>query len=288
VGRVPRRWLMKTEEQDPDRWVSHTATGQECWQIVSQWLWNLRLELGHQLDPDPVRTTEFAPAQVAQAAPFVEPARVSTPPPQVQYGSAQWARPSFTGGFPGSAFPPQADGTLRCPADHPLYPQERRPERDGSLRVVYAARIGHCRACALREQCQESATTLKARRVSAVYRPVSSSSSLSEASLPAAGEPFPPLGPHPVLWGDWQRRFHRRELVKLLAHQRVEVRVADASAPPQPSPDRPFSRAQRAHYRLSWTLRLARNAARHTSSSLSITLFGIPHAFADAIGLSRC
>src|SRR5260370_33270285 len=27
-------------ELDPDRWVSHTATGQECWQIVSQWLWN--------------------------------------------------------------------------------------------------------------------------------------------------------------------------------------------------------------------------------------------------------
>src|SRR6266700_1321489 len=85
---------------------------------------------------------------------------------------------------------------------------------------------------------------------------------------------------------DWQRRFHRRELVKLLAHQRVEVRVADASPPPQPSPDRPFSRAQRAHYRLSWTLRLARNAARPTSSSLSITLFGIPEAFADAIGLA--
>jgi hypothetical protein len=50
------------QEQDPDRWASHTARGQECWQIVSPWLWNLRLELGHQLQPDPVRTTEFAPA----------------------------------------------------------------------------------------------------------------------------------------------------------------------------------------------------------------------------------
>lgn len=26
------------QEQDPDRWVSHTALGQECWQIVSQWV----------------------------------------------------------------------------------------------------------------------------------------------------------------------------------------------------------------------------------------------------------
>src|SRR6476660_2210281 len=50
------------EEQDPDRWCSHTARGQECWQIISQWVWNLRLELGHHLKPEPVRTTEFAPA----------------------------------------------------------------------------------------------------------------------------------------------------------------------------------------------------------------------------------
>ncbi len=48
------------QEQDPDRWVSHTATGQEAWQLISQWVWNLRLELGHQLHPDPVRTTEFS------------------------------------------------------------------------------------------------------------------------------------------------------------------------------------------------------------------------------------
>ncbi len=29
-------------EQDPDRWCSHSAWGQECWQWVSQWVWNLR------------------------------------------------------------------------------------------------------------------------------------------------------------------------------------------------------------------------------------------------------
>ena len=50
------------QEIDPDRWCSHTAWGQECWQVVSQWVWNLRLELGHQLGADPLRTTEFAPA----------------------------------------------------------------------------------------------------------------------------------------------------------------------------------------------------------------------------------
>jgi hypothetical protein len=49
------------QEIDPDRWCSHSAWGQECWQVVSQWVWNLRLELGHQLEPTPIRTTEFAP-----------------------------------------------------------------------------------------------------------------------------------------------------------------------------------------------------------------------------------
>ena len=28
------------QEQDPDRWCSHASCGQECWQIVSQWVWN--------------------------------------------------------------------------------------------------------------------------------------------------------------------------------------------------------------------------------------------------------
>lgn len=109
-----------------------------------------------------------------------------------------------------------SSGTLRCPAERPLSAQERRPERDGSLRVLCAARIGHCRSCRLREQCQELATTLKARRVSAVYWPLSSPASISGESPPAPGEPSPPPASHRVLWGDWQRRFHRREVVKLL------------------------------------------------------------------------
>src|SRR3989454_4256697 len=50
------------QEQDPDRWCSHFPCGQQAWHIVSQWVWNLRLELGHQLEPTPMRTTEFAPA----------------------------------------------------------------------------------------------------------------------------------------------------------------------------------------------------------------------------------
>jgi hypothetical protein len=29
-------------EHDLDRWVSRSPCGQDCWQIISQWMWNLR------------------------------------------------------------------------------------------------------------------------------------------------------------------------------------------------------------------------------------------------------
>lgn len=270
-------------EQDIDRWCSHTAWGQEFWQILAQWVWNLRLELGHALYPTPMRMTEFALAKMEEAAPhpipqLPEPALVTDGPPQ-------WARPSYTKGFAGADFSLQPDGTLRCPAGSPLYPQERRPERNGSLRVLYAARIGHCRVCRLREQCQESATTRKARRVSVVYWPVSSSASISGESSLTPLTPSPPPASHPVLWGDWQRRFHRRELVKLLHHQRVDIQCVETSPPSQPPPVRLLSRAERAHYRLSWAERLARNARPKAAPGVSIKLFGIPDAFAASLGL---
>src|SRR6266699_4851377 len=42
-------------EQDSDRWYSHTPGGQEFGQILAQWVWNLRLELGQMLSPSPLR-----------------------------------------------------------------------------------------------------------------------------------------------------------------------------------------------------------------------------------------
>lgn len=262
------------QEQDPDRWCSHTACGQEFWQIFSQWVWNLRLELGHALHPTPMRTTEFAPAQ---AEPMAQPGGAAQA--DVSYRPPQWAD-SRMGCIAGTQFTPQPDGTLRCPAGFPLYPQERRPERDGSLRVLYAARIGHCRPCPLREECQGyGVATKKPRRVSAVLWPrgLATSSSAPPPPLPAA---------HPILWGDWERRSHWRELMKLLRSQCVDVRLAETSASAQSPPARHLSRAQRAHWRLSWAERLARNAASSASCSVSITLFGIPDAFAEVIGLS--
>ena len=177
-----------------------------------QWVWNWRLELGQHLSATQMRTTEFAPALEASSAPVSELTPVSEPTPAVVYGSPQWARRSFTGGFPGSAFALQPDGSLLCPANHPLYAQERRPEGDGSYRLLYAARIGDCRICELRAHCQESPSTLKPRRVSAVFWPVTATqASPLVQSLPEPSPTMPaPVPRFPVLWGDWPRCHLRR------------------------------------------------------------------------------
>ncbi len=136
-------------EQETDRWCSHTAWGQECWQIICQWIWNLRLEVGHHLQPDRVRTTEFASAHLAVQAPVAEAVSLLQ-----GYGPPEVASSWKAGRFTGRDFALQPDGTLCCPTGQKLSAHERRREADGSLRVVYAASIRSCRPCPLREQCQ--------------------------------------------------------------------------------------------------------------------------------------
>lgn len=274
-------------EQAADRWCSHTACGQEFWQIVNQWTWNLRLELGQQLSPTALRTTEFAPAASPTpipAAPAWAPARNSPSP--VEYGSPHWARRSFTGGFPGSAFLPQADGTLLCPAQHVLYPQERRAERDGSYRLLYAARIGDCRTCDLRAQCQESLSTLKPRRVSAVFWPRPSPSPLSSASLLNPPQPLLPLPILPVLWRDWPRCSIRRNWLKVLRSETVAISLDAPPTSPPETRETVLTRAERAHWRMTWQQRLARNARSSTASSIILLLHGLPALFAHDYGFA--
>jgi len=253
-------------EQDPDRWCSHCAWGQECWQVVSQWLWNLRLELGHQLEPTPLRTTEFAPA----LSPHSEQAATRPPssPPASGYGPPTAATSWKTGRFTAADFPLQPDGTLLCPAGKPLHPQERRREAEGSLRVLYAASIRDCRPCPLREQCQwNGSATAKPRQVSVLLHPLR-------------------LGSAPLLWQDWSRRAHRRACMQLVRHQRIEVNLSPPAAALSGTADVILSRAQRAHSRLSWEERLARNARPESAGRVTIRLFGIPEGFAISLGLA--
>ncbi len=219
-------------------------------------MWNLRLELGHHLAPQPLRTTEFAPA-------IGEPPAKSAP--EQGYGRPTLSAPWKADHLSGQDFALQPDGTVRCPADKVLLPQEHRRERAGSLRIVYEARIADCRACPLREQCQWHGQAARhPRRVSVLLHPLQ-------------------VGSHPLLWRDWPRRVHRRPVMQLLRHQRIEVRLE------APTTARPasviLSRAQRAHYRLADAERLARNARAPTAGQVWLTLFGVPEHFAAFLGL---
>ncbi len=250
-------------EQEPDRWCSHAACGQECWQIISQWVWNLRLELGHHLQPEPVRSTEFAPALTTSL-----PGAAHSSVPAQGYGPAAPGQSWKQGRFSGHDFARQPDGTLRCPAGARLSPTEQRREADGSLRVVYEARIRDCRPCHLRESCQWHGQAAKhPRRVSVLLHPLAIASA-------------------PLLWRDWSRRTQRRACLEMVRGQRVEVQVEPGGAPSPPAEAAPLSRPARAHWRLSWAQRLTRNARARAADPVTILLFGIPDAFARFLGLA--
>ncbi len=247
------------QEQDPDRWCSHAPAGQEAWQIVSQWVWNLRLELGHVLEPTPMRTTQFAPAVTESTA---------KPVPVQGYEKPAVALPWKAGRFSGQDFALQPDGGLCCPTGKTLRPTEQRREADGSLRVLYSARIRDCRDCPKRLQCQwHGQATTKPRRMSVLLHPLR-------------------VGPAPLLWRDWSRRAHRRACRQLVRHQRIEVSLLPPAAASPPTADVILSRAQRAHSRLSWAERFARNARPPTAGQVTIKLFGIPELFAVSLGLA--
>src|SRR5215831_7828387 len=61
-----------------------------------------------------------------------------------------------------------------------------------------------------------------------------------------------------------------------------------AGAPPAaaspPTADVILTRRQRAHTRLAWTERLARNASHDHGGRVTISLFGVPEGFATSLG----
>jgi hypothetical protein len=161
---------------------------------TSAWNWDINWNLSRCVPP------RRAPAF---------PAAKDQPAPTTGYAPAEVALPFKQGRFCGRDFVLQSDGSLRCPAGQALHATEERHEADGSLRLVYAARLTHCRTCQLRQQCQwRGSDTQKPRRVSVLLHPLQ-------------------VGSGPLLWHDWSRRQHRRACRELLRYQRVDIGMTE-------------------------------------------------------------
>jgi hypothetical protein len=138
-------------EGDPDRWCSYSPAGQELWQVIWQWVWNLRLALGRRLVGEPGRAIEWAPPQAA-STPAV---RRPCDPSAEEYSPWQWARAwgRATGCLGAEAFTLRADGQVQCPSGALLWPLETRQETAHTQRRIYGASAAECRRCALRTAC---------------------------------------------------------------------------------------------------------------------------------------
>ncbi len=76
---------------------------------------------------------------------------------------------------------------------------------------------------------------------------------------------------------------HRPACIQLLRHQQVMVQV-EAQQTTLAIRSTPLSRAERAHARLSWEKRLARNAHPPGKGQVTIKLCGVPDQFAGFLG----
>ena len=240
------------KEQEMDRWYSHTPCGQEFAQILAQWVWNLRGELGQQLSPSELRTRRFC-SRAGGRTSFNRSAETCG-----RTTSCGHVRSTAMGSLIIYAWVPwlrvyaatRRKSAMSC---KPSPVSARTASRAGWFRcsVLYAARIGHCRACPRRPQCQESSATIKPRQVSAVLWPLSSSHT---DSSPAPDPASAPRASAPVLWRDWPRCSIRRTWLKVVRSQTVCLEGFAPLSPPRGprTTEKILTRAERAHWRLRW------------------------------------
>ena len=84
---------------------------------------------------------------------------------------------------------------------------------------------------------------------------------------------------------DWHRRHQRLACIRL-HRQHLEVQMEPTLKRTAASSPLMISRAQRAHSRLSWDERLARNGRAAPDERITLTLFGIPDRLATFLGMA--
>ena len=272
-------------EQLADRWCSHHPAGQELWQVIHQWVWNLRIWQGKPEDAM-VKCTEFSPPRDESAEPPVSSVPPSPSPEQPTAGGAEkWEPPGEVarafgkgaGRFGGKDFSWKA-GKLYCPAGNVLRRKAQEMTSRG-VRLTYQASAGDCVRCPLREQCLGTGKGLDGRKVSVWKHP-------DPQRVPAESAPpiAPPVkrGRQPIIWTDVPAHEWRHTIHYDLRLQRVDL-VEVAKEQPQPLM---ITRAERAHRRQTWAQRERRNA-RRTRCPWEVHLHGIPPQICKWLDLNK-
>ncbi len=235
--------------------------------MVWQWVWNLRLALGHLLAQDSPRSIEWAPAASSASIEV----SVPTTGAEAEYGPLEWPQHEgrAKGGFKADAFTLREDGRLQCPAGKLLWHSETRQETLSTQRLIYVAADSDCAACSLRASyTRQSASGKRGRRVSARRRRLPSLTTLSSA-----------LGAEAIRWNDVAGRRLRRSWMRHWRSQAVTIVPLPLVAQPPPRPPR----AERAHRRLSWEERRQRNA-RGRIPAVQIAVAGVSPKVASVMG----
>jgi len=201
----------------------------------------------------------------------------------------EWAK--VRGRFTGQDFALQEDGTARCPGGKTLRLRERRTLATGDLRLLYMAKAADGQRCPLTPQCLGRGASGKyPRRVSVVRKLLGCQQHAPQGSGQASEQAPPSLGEQgqgALLWGDLSGRAIRRRFIALLRRQTVTITWVAPEAPPPAAAAAPrrWTRAERAHRRLSWVDRLTRNASARQTPAYAVTLFGIAPPLAVYLGL---
>lgn len=317
-GAFERTLGEEDRELPTDRWVTYQENGEELWQILCQWIWNLRLRRGAQAsNVAPDREVFDTVAEAIRGEPVTLPPgelvcfgdasdedsdRAPETPAEPPVSEAVAGEPSpppvgavVPAAFGTGAFRQRDAHTAICPAGVEMHAAERRYLAKG-YRIRYAAPPARCATCEWSEPCRGSDDpAARGRRVTMRDWPTSADPAESGPTTVMAAPVSTPVAPsveraeipswevrwEPTpLWHETLRAAAlRRYLPALLRGQRIHSECA-ALPPPPPEPPR---RSQRAKRRTRWLERWSRNLL--TTRSCTITLTGVPDELAKMLDL---
>lgn len=185
--------------------------------------------------------------------------------------------------------------TLRCPAGKLLRRREKRQLCHGQERVRFAAKASDCWNCSQKNRCRPNSRDSKTGRRIALPIVNGKPQIPARRGIPSPVGPSRPIeprvkplhtspeqaGPRPLLFYDLPASILRRFLPVLLLS--VQVTVVKTLLPELSSTPKPkwFTRGQRAHRRLNYAERLARNALPKAAVPGSIFIHGLPKSISE-------